>query len=70
MTLAPDLSAPPPGTPVVLLARCASGGKVTAVALELSGPPTGAWLDRWVDVARRLALVVVLAALLVTAVPG
>jgi predicted membrane metal-binding protein len=45
--LAADVRAPPPGTPVEALLRLDAEGAATVVALHGTGPPRGAWLDRW-----------------------
>jgi len=47
IALSQDLSAPEPGTPVVALARVDDEGGARVVALQATGPPRGAWIDRW-----------------------
>jgi ComEC/Rec2-related protein len=38
---------PPPGTPVIVHARLSASGGARVVTLQTTGPPSGAWLDRW-----------------------
>ena len=43
----PDVDVPPAGTPVIALARLDAEGGARVVALQPTGPPRGAWIDRW-----------------------
>ena len=43
----PDVDRPPAGTPVVALARLDAEGGARVVALQPTGPPRGARIDRW-----------------------
>lgn len=47
VALSPDLTAPAPGTPVTALVRVDADGGARIVALQATGPPRGAWIDRW-----------------------
>lgn len=51
LELEADVRAPPPGSGVDLLARVDGQGSVRVVHLKCTSPPTGAFLDRWRDVA-------------------
>jgi len=42
-----ELQPPPPGTEISVRARVDSDGDVLAVTLQATGPPRGAWIDRW-----------------------
>lgn len=50
---ASDVLAPAPGTPVDVRVRVSASGAATIVALALTGPVRGAWLDRWSALAAR-----------------
>ncbi|MDG2149988.1 MAG: ComEC/Rec2 family competence protein [Planctomycetota bacterium] len=45
--LAADLSAPPPGAIVTVLARLDSSGRATGIHISDQHKPSGAWIDRW-----------------------